>query len=233
MDKNKKKLYEKIHERYVTRKLLVRELCDNETEQVLLHQVIHLPFPCETLFIVKEKKDLHYVKFLNGEVFLFLHLVEVGGHPDTAPCPPPAVPVPPASILYVSNSVAPNMDELTHNVSEWGGVSVPTTHRSQCSHGGSSGSRMEWTWRTATESNMPNSPKSPNSVQEVSCEVSEPNPMGNAVASEEIHGNAVAGAATASAVSASCKHCVLSSSGQSHHSSASVPQIHGTVDQPE
>ena len=43
------------------------------------------------------------------------------------------------------------MDELTHNVSEWGGVSVPTTCRSQHSHGGS---RMEWTWRTATESNI-------------------------------------------------------------------------------
>ena len=39
---------------------------------------------------------------------------------------------------------------------------------------------MEWTWRTATESNMPNSPKLPSSVQEVSHEVSEPNPMGNA-----------------------------------------------------
>ena len=78
----------------------------------------------------------------------------------------------------VPNSVAPNMDELTHNVSEWGGVSVPTTHRSQCSHGAS---RMEWTWRTATELNMPNSPRSLNSVQEVFHEVSEPNPMGNAV----------------------------------------------------
>ena len=69
------------------------------------------------------------------------------------------------------------MDELTHNVSEWGGVSVPTTHQSQCFHGGSSGSRMEWTWRTPTELNMPNYPKSPNSVQEVFHEVSEPNPM--------------------------------------------------------
>ena len=166
MDKNKKKLYEKMHGRYVTRKLSVGEMHDDETEQVLMHQVIHLPFPCETQFIVKEKKDLHYVKFPNGEVFLFLHLVGVGGHPDTAPCPPPAVPAPPASILYVSNSVAPDMDELTHNVSEWGGVYVPTTCRSQHSHGGS---RMEWTWRTATESNMPNSPKLPNSVQEVSC----------------------------------------------------------------
>ena len=156
VDKNKKKLYEKMHGRYVARKLLVREMCDDEMEQVLMCQVILLPFPCETLFIVKEKKDLHYVKFSNGEVFLFLHLVEVGGHPDTAPCPPSAVPAPPASILYVSNSVAPDMDELTHNVSEWGGVSVPTSCRSQHSCGGS---RMEWTWRTATESNMPNSPK--------------------------------------------------------------------------
>ena len=133
----------------------------------------------------------------NGEVFLFLHLVEVGGHPNTAPHPPPAVPAPPASILYVSNSVAPDMDELTHNVSEWGGVFVPTSRRSQHSHGGS---RMEWTWRTATESNMPNSPKSSSSVQEVFHEVSGPNPMGNAVTSEETHGNAVAGAAAASAV---------------------------------
>ena len=92
------------------------------------------------------------MKFSNGEVFLFLHLVEVGGHPNTAPHPPPAVPpAPPVSILYVSNSVAPDMDEFTHNVSEWGGVSVPTTCRSQCSCGGS---RMEWTWRTATESNI-------------------------------------------------------------------------------
>ena len=68
------------------------------------------------------------MKFSNGEVFLFLHLVEVGGHPNTAPHPPPTVPpAPPVSILYVSNSVAPDMDESTHNVSEWGGVSVPTT----------------------------------------------------------------------------------------------------------
>ena len=59
---------------------------------------------------------------------------------------------------------------------------------------------MESTWRTATELNMPNSPKLPNSVQEVFCEDSEPNPMGNAVALEETHGKAVAGAATASAV---------------------------------
>ena len=71
------------------------------------------------------------MKFSNGEV-LFLHLVEVGGYPDTTPHPPPAVPVPPATILYVSNSVALDMDELTHNVSEWGGVSVPTTCQSQC-----------------------------------------------------------------------------------------------------
>ena len=179
------------------RKLSVREMHDDEMEQALMCQVIHLLFPCETQFIVKEKKDLHYVKLSNGEVFLFLHLVEVGGHPNTAPHPPPAVPAPPASILYVSNSVAPDMDELTHYVSEWGGVSVPTTCQSQCSCGGS---RMEWTWRTATESNMPNSPKSLNSVQDVFHEVSEPNPMGNAVMSEETHGNTVAGAAGASAV---------------------------------
>ena len=59
---------------------------------------------------------------------------------------------------------------------------------------------MEWTWRTATELNMPNSPKLLNSVQEMFCEVSEPNPMGNAVMSEETHGNAVVGVAAASAV---------------------------------
>ena len=174
------------------------------------------------------------MKLSNGEVFLFLHLVEVGGHPNTAPCPPPAVPASPASILYVSSSVAPDMDELTHNVLEWGGVSVPTARQSQHSHGGS---RMEWTWRTATESNMPNSPKSPSSVQEVFREVSEPNPMGNTVMSEETHGNAVAGAAAASAVaqppvdtaslasSHTNKHCHTrhASSGQPHHSSASAP----------
>ena len=173
------------------------------------------------------------MKFSNGEAFLFLHLVEVGGHPDTAPHPPPAVPAPPASILYVSNNVAPDMDELTHNVSEWRGVSVPTACRSQHSR---RGSRMEWTWRTATESNMPNSPKLPSSVQEVFCEVSEPNPMGNAVMSEEAHGNAVAGAATASAVGqppvdtaslassrTNKRRCTRhASSGQSHCSSASV-----------
>ena len=78
MDKNKKKLYKKMHGRYVMRKLLVREMHDDEMEQVLMHQVIHLQFLCETQFIVKERKDLHYVKCLNGEVFLFLHLVEVG-----------------------------------------------------------------------------------------------------------------------------------------------------------
>ena len=151
VDMNKKKLYKKMHGRYVTRNVSVREMHDDEMEQVLMHQDIHLPFPCETQFIVKEKKDLHYVKFSNGEVFLFLHLVEVGGDPDTAPRPPPAVPAPPASILYVSNSVAPDMDELTHNVLEWAGASVPTSCRSQRSHGGS---RMEWTWRTATESKI-------------------------------------------------------------------------------
>ena len=138
------------------------------------------------------------MKFSNGELFLFLHLVEVGGHPNTATCHPPAGPAPPASILYVSNSVAPDMDELTHNVSVCGGISVPTSSRSQHSH---CGSRMEWSWRTATESNMPNFPKLPSSVQEVFHEVSEPNPMGNAVTSEETHGNAVAGAAAASVVS--------------------------------
>ena len=81
------------------------------------------------------------------------------------------------------------------------------------------------------------SPKLPNSVQEVFCEVSEPNPMGNAVVSEETHGNAVVGAAVASAVSQppvdtaslanSCTnnhgHTRHTSLGQLHHSSASVP----------
>ena len=77
IDKNKKKLY-KMHGRYVMRKLLVREMHDDKTKQVLMCPVIHLPFPCETRFKVKEKKDLHYVKSLNDEEFLFLHLVEVG-----------------------------------------------------------------------------------------------------------------------------------------------------------
>ena len=36
VDKNKKKLYEKMHGRYVTRKLLVREMHDDKTEQVLM-----------------------------------------------------------------------------------------------------------------------------------------------------------------------------------------------------
>ena len=154
-------------------------------------------------------------------------MVEVGGHPDTAPHPPPAVPAPPTSILYVSNSATTDMDELTHNVSEWGGVSVPTSDQSQHSHGGS---RMEWTWRTATESNMPNSPKSPSSVQEVFCEVSEPNPMGNAVTSEEPHGNQeqpqllppVDTASLASSHTNKCRCIRHTSSGQSHHSSASA-----------
>ena len=48
MDKNKKKLYKKMHGRYVARKLSVREMHDDKTEQVLMCQVIHLPFPCET-----------------------------------------------------------------------------------------------------------------------------------------------------------------------------------------
>ena len=96
---------------------------------------------------------------------------------------------------------------------------------------------MEWTWRTATELNMPNSPKSQNSVQEVFHEVTEPNLMGDAVTSEETHGNAIGGAATASGVAqppvgtaslaSSCtnKHNRTrhTYSGQSHHFSASVP----------
>ena len=48
MDKNKKTLYKKMHGRYVMRKLLVWEMCDDEMEQILMHQVIHLPFPCVT-----------------------------------------------------------------------------------------------------------------------------------------------------------------------------------------
>ena len=96
---------------------------------------------------------------------------------------------------------------------------------------------------TATESNMPNSPKLPNSVQEVFHEVSEPNPMVNAVASEETHGNDVAGAAAASVVTqppvdtaslaSACtnKHCHTRHAylGQSHCSSASVPLNKGVV----
>ena len=90
---------------------------------------------------------------------------------------------------------------------------------------------------------MPNSPKLLNSVQQVFCEVSEPNPMGNAAVSEETHGNAVAGAATASAVTQppvdtaslasshtnKC-HCTRHASpGQSHHSITSVPLNKGVV----
>ena len=45
VDKNKKKLYKKMHGRYVVRKLSVREMRDDETEQVLMCQVIHLPLP--------------------------------------------------------------------------------------------------------------------------------------------------------------------------------------------
>ena len=88
---------------------------------------------------------------------------------------------------------------------------------------------------------MPNSLKLLNSVQEVFCEVSEPNPMGNAVTLEETHGSAVAGAAAASAVAQPLVDTVsLSSShtnkhhhtrhacsGQLHHSSASVPPNKG------
>ena len=47
VDKNKKKLYKKMHGRYVSKELLVREMCDDKMEQVLMCQVIHLPFPCE------------------------------------------------------------------------------------------------------------------------------------------------------------------------------------------
>ena len=89
--------------------------------------------------------------------------------------------------------------------------------------------------RTATELNMPNSPKSPNCVEEVFREVSEPYPMGNAVVSEETHGNAVVGAAAASAVTQppvdtvsltnKHHHTRHASSGQSHHSSASAPPL--------
>ena len=54
--------------------------------------------------------------------YFFFRLAEVGGHPNTA-AHPPTVPHSPASILYVANSVAPDMNELTHNSPEWGGVS--------------------------------------------------------------------------------------------------------------
>ena len=43
VDKNKEMLYKKMHGRYVMRKVLVREMCDDETEQVLMHQSSH-PF---------------------------------------------------------------------------------------------------------------------------------------------------------------------------------------------
>ena len=83
---------------------------------------------------------------------------------------------------------------------------------------------------------MPNSPKLPNSVQDVFHEVSAPNPMGNTVALEETHGNAVVAAAIACSVAHSPvdtvslasshtnKHCHTrhTSLGQSHHSSASA-----------
>ena len=83
------------------------------------------------------------------------------------------MPGPPASIMYVSNSVVPDMDELTHNISEWGGVSVSSSHQMQqtqqsqqshCSHGGS---QMDWTWKTATETNMDDVQTNPNSIPEV------------------------------------------------------------------
>ena len=45
---------------------------------------------------------------------------------------------------------------------------------------------------TAAETNVDEVQTSPNSSPEVYCEVSEPNPMVNGVASQEIHGSAVA-----------------------------------------
>ena len=85
----------------------------------------------------------------------------MGGHPDTA-AHPPAEPCPPASILYVSNSVAPDMDELTHIILEWGGVSgsgscqMQQTQQSQQTHHSHGGSQMDWMWRTATETHVDN-----------------------------------------------------------------------------
>ena len=56
VDKNKKKLYEKMLGRYVARKLSVREMCDDEMEQVLMRQVIHLPFPCRLDLLSRRKR---------------------------------------------------------------------------------------------------------------------------------------------------------------------------------
>ena len=42
VDKNKKKLYKKMQGRSIMRKLSVREMHDDKTEQALMHQVIHL-----------------------------------------------------------------------------------------------------------------------------------------------------------------------------------------------
>ena len=71
------------------------------------------------------------------------------------------------------------------------------TQRSQQSHHCNGGSWMDWKQGTATETNVDDVQTNPNSIPEVYCEVSEPNPMGNGVASKEIHGNADVGAAAA------------------------------------
>ena len=56
VDKNKKKLYEKMHGSYFMRKLSVREMRDDEMEQVLMHQVIHLPFLVRLNLLSKRKR---------------------------------------------------------------------------------------------------------------------------------------------------------------------------------
>ena len=219
-------------------KLSVQELCDEETEEVVMWQVIGLLFKCECRVIMKENKELKYVKFTNGEVFLFLYLIEKGGMRDSSACS--CHPVdrstagPPSNISYVSNSVAPDMDELTHNVSKWGGTSVFRqswhTNQMQCL----CGSRMEWTWRTATESQL--NTAQPNTTIPDSDEVSDPNPMGNGMPSKASHGKNVAGSAASPMVAqpptdatslASSSHShkwhhMVQLSGQSQHSPAQL-----------
>ena len=60
---------------------------------------------------------------------------------------------------------------------------------------------MDWTWRTATETNVNDVETNPTSIPEVYCEVSfRTQSHGNGVAAKETHSNAVAGGATATAV---------------------------------
>ena len=90
-------------------------------------------------------------------------------------------------------------------VSDSGSHWMQWTQWSQQSHHSHGGSWMDWIWRTARETNVDDAQTNLNSIPEVYCEVSEPNPMGNGVASEEIHGNAVDNTSLAS--SHSNRHC--------------------------